>query len=411
MSAAQAPAAWTDADLSRMLIKHYDGCGCRETARRGTIVNKKRAEYFAFQRASRAVASLALLALASLMVLSACNRSDEPAAEPVRPVRVATVEEREAGETVSLTGQIYSQDEVSLSFRIGGRMIERTVNVGDQVEAGQVIARLDPETARNALQTARANVTAAMAQMTRARNNYDRQETLLRQGWTTRARYDEALEALQAAEAQVDSAQAQLNIAQDQLGYTELVADGPGRVIAHGAEPGEVVAAGRMIVQLAREGGRDAVFDVPARVIQSAPADPVITVALASDPNVRTTGRVREVAPQADPVTRTFEIRIGLHNPPEAMRLGSTVVGSIQLGGVGAIEIPATALTMANRQPAVWVVDRATNTVGLRNIDIARYDLARVIVAQGLESDDIIVTAGVQALRPGQKVRILGDAS
>jgi membrane fusion protein, multidrug efflux system len=374
-------------------------------------VHNKKAEHCAYHWTSRAAASLALLALASLTVLSACNRGDEPAVEPIRPVRVTTVEEREAGETVSLTGQVYAQDEVSLSFRIAGRMITRTVNVGDQVKADQVIARLDPEPARNAVQAARANLVAAMAQMTRARNEYDRQETLLRQGWTTRARYDEALEALQASEAQVDSAQAQLNVAQDQLGYTELIADGPGTVTARGAEPGEVVAAGRMIVQLAREGGRDAVFDVPARVIQSAPADPVIKVALASDPNVRTTGRVREVAPQADPVTRTFEIRIGLHNPPEAMRLGSTVVGSMQLGGVGAIEIPATALTMANRQPAVWIVDRATNTVALRNIDVARYDLARVIVAQGLESDDIVVTAGVQALRPGQKVRILGDAS
>jgi RND family efflux transporter MFP subunit len=374
-------------------------------------MHKKRAGHYAFRRTSRAAASLALVVLASLTVLAACNGGDEPAAEPVRPVRVATVEERQAGETVSLTGQVYAQDEVSLSFRIGGRMIERTVNVGDQVQAGQMIARLDPEPALNAVQTARANLTAAMAQTTRARNNYDRQETLLRQGWTTRARYDEALEALQASEAQVDAAQAQLNIAQDQLAYTELLADGPGIVTARGAEPGEVVAAGRMIVQLAREGGRDAVFDVPARVIQSAPANPVITVALASDPNVRTTGRVREVAPQADPVTRTFEIRIGLHAPPEAMRLGSTVVGSMQLDEAGAIEIPATALTMANRQPAVWIVNRTTNTVELRNIDVVRYDLARVIVAQGLEPDDIIVTAGVQALRPGQKVRILGDAS
>jgi hypothetical protein len=116
------------------------------------------------------------------------------------------------------------------------------------------------------------------------------------------------------------------------------------------------------------------------------------------------------VAPQADPVTRTFQIRIGLHNPPEAMRLGSTVVGSMQLGGAGAIEIPASALTQSNRQPAVWIVDRATNTVALRNIDLERYDLARVVVAQGLETDDIVVTAGVQALRPGQQVRILGAA-
>jgi membrane fusion protein, multidrug efflux system len=348
--------------------------------------------------------------LAALTLLAACDRADEAAVEPIRPVRVMTVEKREAGETVSLTGQVQAQDEVGLSFRIGGRMIERTVNVGDHVEAGQVIARVDPEPARNAVQTARANLTAAMAQMTRARNDYERQETLLRQGWTTRERFDQALEALQAAEAQVDAAQAQLNIAQDQLGYTELVADGPGTVTARGAEAGEVVAAGRMIVQLARDGGRDAVFDVPARVIQSAPADPVITVALASDPSVRTTGRVREVSPQADPVTRTFEIRIGLLSPPEAMRLGSTVVGSMQLGGVGAIEIPASALTQADRQPAVWVVDRETSTVALRNVDLARFDLARVIVAQGLNPDDIVVTAGVQALRPGQQVRILGDA-
>lgn len=377
----------------------------------GTSLEYYKAAHSVAERKNCVLTPIVLFALASLVMLASCNRANESAEEPVRPVRVVTVEKREAGETVSLTGQVYAQDEVSLSFRIGGRMIERLVNVGDRVEPGQVIARLDPEPARNALQTARANLAAAMAQVGRARNDYQRQETLLRQGWTTRARYDEALEALQAAEAQVDAAQAQLNIAQDQLGYTELIADGPGAVTARGAEPGEVVAAGRMIVQLAREGGRDAVFDVPARVIHNAPADPVITVALASDPNVRTTGRVREVAPQADPVTRTFEIRIGLHDPPEAMRLGSTVVGSMQLGGLGAIEIPATALTMANRQPAVWIFDRATSTVMLRNIDVERYDLARVVVAQGLDSDDIVVTAGVQALRPGQKVRILGEAS
>ena len=355
-------------------------------------------------------AGIVPLAFALLPLLGACGSDEESVAEPIRPVRVVTVEKREAGETISLTGQVHAQEEVSLSFRVGGRMIERAVNVGDRVEAGQVLARIDPEPARNALQTARANLAAAMGQVTRVRNDYDRQETLLAQGWTTRARYDEAQEARKSAEAQLDSAQAQLNIAEDQLGYTELVADGPGIVTARGAEPGEVVAAGRMIVQLARQGGRDAVFDVPARMIQSAPADPVIAVALTSDANVRTTGRVREVSPQADPVTRTFQIRIGLHNPPEAMRLGSTVVGSMQLGGVGAIEIPASALTQSNRQPAVWIVDRATNTVALRNIDLERYDLARVVVAQGLETDDIVVTAGVQALRPGQQVRILGAA-
>lgn len=359
-------------------------------------------------RAGRAFTGWALLAMASLLPLAACGSTEEPAAEPVRPVRVVTVEEREAGETVSLPGEIQAQEEVSLSFRVGGRMIERLVNVGDPVRAGQVVARLDPEPARNALRTARANLTAAMGQQTKARNDYERQETLLRQGWTTRARYDAAAQSLKAAEAQVDATQAQLDTAQDQLGYTELLADGDGTVTARGAEPGEVVAAGRMIVHLARRGGRDAVFDVPAPLFRDTPANPVVAVALVSDPAVHTTGRVREVAPQADPVTRTFKVRVGLQDPPEAMRLGSTVNGSIQVGGLGGIAIPATALTQANRQPAVWVVDQGTNTVSLRNIDLERYDLARVIVARGLETDEIVVTAGVQALRPGQKVRILG---
>lgn len=361
-------------------------------------------------RTERLLTGWALIAAAMLMPLAACGSAEEPVAEPVRPVRVVTVEKREVIETVSLPGQIEAQEEVSLSFRVGGRMIERLVNVGDQVEAGQVIARLDPEPARNTLRTARANLSAAMGQQTMARNDYQRQETLLRQGWTTRARYDAAAQALKAAEAQVDAAQAQVDTAQDQLGYTELAADGNGTVTARGAEPGEVVTAGRMIVHLARRDGRDAVFDVPAPVIRNAPANPVVMVALVSDPAVRTTGRVREIAPQADPVTRTFRIRVGLQDPPEAMLLGSTVNGSIEASGVGGIAIPATALTQANRQPAVWIVDQATSTVALRNIELDRYDLARAIVARGLETDEIVVTAGVQALRPGQKVRILGAA-
>jgi len=359
-------------------------------------------------RAERVFIRWVLPILASLTLLAACGGAEEPVAEPVRPVRVVTVEERAGGETLSLTGNIQAQEEVSLSFRVDGRMVERLVNVGDRVKAGQMIARLDPEPARNALRTARANLAAAMGQQTTARNEYERQETLLRQGWTTRARYDTAAQALKAAEAQVDSAQAQFDTAQDQLGYTELVADSAGTVTARGAEPGEVVAAGRMIVHLARQNGLDAVFDVPATLMDSAPTGPVVAVALASDQTVQATGRVREVSPQADPVTRTFKVRVGLQDPPEAMRLGSTVNGKIQLGGVGGIAIPATALTQADRQPAVWVVDQATNTVALRNIDLDRYDLARVVVARGLETDEIVVTAGVQALRPGQKVRILG---
>ena len=273
---------------------------------------------------------------------------------------------------------------------------------------GQVVARLEEEPARNALRTARANHSAASSQLTRARNDFARQQRLLASGATSRADYDQAVEAMQAARAQVDSTKAQLDTAEDRLGYTRLVADAAGSVTARGAEPGEVVEAGRMIVRVALEGGRDAVFDVPERVIRAAYPEVEVNVVLASEPNVRATGRVRELAPQADPVTRTFRVRVGLNNPPSAMRLGSTVVGTIQLDAGSGITIPASALTRAERQPAVWIVEPASSTVSLRNIEVYRYELDRVVVAHGLAPDEIVVIAGVQALRPGQKVQVIG---
>ena len=163
-----------------------------------------------------------------------------------------------------------------------------------------------------------------------------------------------------------------------------------------------------MIVKLARQGGRDAVFDVPAQVLRSAPSDPVITVNLTDNPAVTANGRVREVAPQADPVTRTFEVKVGLDDPPAAMRLGATVTGRLMMDAGPVIEIPATALTQVDRKPAVWVVDPTSKTVSLRNVDVLRFDPAKVAISQGLDTGEIVVTAGVQALHPGQTVRLLG---
>jgi membrane fusion protein, multidrug efflux system len=136
-----------------------------------------------------------------------------------------------------------------------------------------------------------------------------------------------------------------------------------------------------------------------------------VQIVLTDDPNVRATGRVREVSPQADPATRTFQVKVGITDPPEAMRLGSTVSGRIQLAAPPGVEVPASALTEANGRPAVWVVDPQSQTVSLRNVDVARYDPASVVISQGLESGEVVVTAGVQVLRPGQKVRLLGAAS
>jgi membrane fusion protein, multidrug efflux system len=358
----------------------------------------------------RCHSGIRLLALIVAMSLISCKPAEKPVAE-VRPVRTVIVAKTEKGEPIVLTGHIQAQDEAALAFRIGGRMVERTVNVGDRIKAGQVIAKLDPQNELNTQRSARAALTAAQGQLNYARSHYDRQRQLLANGHTTRARYDQAQKALQNAQAGVDNAKAQLQIAEDRVGYTTLKADSAGDVTARGAEPGEVVQAGQMIVRVARQGGLDAVFDVPAQVLRAASSDSQIGVRLADDPTVNTTGRVRQVAPQADPVTRTFEVKIALDKPSPAMRLGATVIGTITLQSAPAIEIPASALTQVNHQPAVWIVDPKDHTVSLRNIELARHEPEAVIVAQGLGSGDIVVTAGVQALHPGQKVRLLGSPS
>ena len=350
--------------------------------------------------------------LAVVLIATSMAGCDKPAA-PVpetRPVRAVVIERRAEGETVSLTGQVRAKDQASLAFRLDGRMIERRVNVGDMVTAGQVIARLDPLNQENSLRSAQANLAATEALLTQARLTFARQQELLRNGWTPRARFDDAQQNLLNLQAQVDAAQAQVRIAQDQLSYTVLHANATGAVTGVGAEPGEVARAGQTIVQLAREGGRDAVFDVPEQLIRTGPRDPLVEITLTDDPKVKATGRVREVAPQADSATRTFQVKVGIIDPPESMRLGSTVVGRIKLAAPAGVEIPASALTQADGRPAVWVVDRQTGTVSLRNVDIARHDPASIVISRGLETDEVVVTAGAQTLRPGQKVRILGGA-
>ena len=341
--------------------------------------------------------------------LTGCDRSAPPAPE-VRPVRTVTVQRPSAGETFSLTGQVRAKDQVNLAFRIDGRVTERAVDVGDTVKAGQVVARLDPQDQENLMRTAKADLAAAQAQLTDSRLTFARQAKLLPNGWTPQAKYDEAQQNMLAAEAKVDAAQARLRLAQDQLSYTTLVADAAGSVTAKGAEPGEVVRAGQMIVQLAHEGARDAVFDVPEQIIRTGPRNPLVTIELTNDPTVKATGRVREIAPQADLQTRTYQVKVAIIDPPPAMRLGATVTGRVTLPAPPGIEVPASALTQSDDRPAVWVVDPRTQTVSLRSVDVVQYDPATVVVAKGLETGDVVVTAGVQTLRPGQKVRVLGAA-
>lgn len=348
--------------------------------------------------------------LAALGLLAGCQREVAPPAPEVRPVRTLTIDKRVAGSTVTLTGTVQAQNEVIQAFRIDGRLIERLVDVGDAVKAGQLIARLDPQNEESGVQAARAQVSAAQARLVEARSNFERMRDLVAEDAVSRAQFEQAEAFLKTAQSQVEAAQSQLALSNNRLSYTQLFANVSGVVTQRGPEPGEVMAPGRMVVQIAREGARDAVFDVPPQVKDVAPRMPDIRVALVSDPAVTAMGKVREVSPRADPVTGTFQVRVRLIDPPPPMRLGTTVTGKMTLDGAPAIEVPATALVRSGGKAAVWVVDKAANTVSLREIAVGPSNASTVQVTSGLSPGDVIVTAGVQALRPGQKVALLGTA-
>ena len=359
---------------------------------------------------SRTRASGVLLIVLTLIV-AGCDGREVATGPEARPVRVIAAMEHAGGEKITLSGVIEAKIEVDLAFRIGGRVIERFVNVGDRVVAGQLIARLDSQDEANALRGAKAGLSAAEGQFLEAEINYERQRQLLERGFTTRMRYDETVQLLRTLRAQVDAATAQVAIAQNRFDDTSLFADAPGEVTARVVETGQVVAPGQMIVRLARQDGRDAVFDIPPAILSRGRRETPISVALSIDPSIRAMGRVREVSPQADARTGTFRVRVGLATPPTEMRLGSTVTGQMTLESGEGIVIPASALARFDSLPAVWVFDPKSETVSQRKVEVALHRASDVVLAAGLASGEIVVTAGVQALRPGQRVRLLGQKS
>jgi RND family efflux transporter MFP subunit len=311
---------------------------------------------------------------------------------------------------ISLTGEIRAENEAGVGFRVNGKMIERLVSLGDVVKPGQILARLDPQDMASKLVAAKADLAAAQAELTEAKSDEERQRKLYNQGVAPQMRFEAAERTLGVARAKVEAAKAQAKLAQDQLGYTQLVSDVDGAVTETLAEAGEVVQAGQVVIRVANDDGRDAIFDVPETLMQGHTKDGgdlTITVALTANPKIQAEGQIREVSPQADPVTRTFRVKVGLIDPPAEFRLGSVVTGQAVFDKTSSIiQIPAMALNREEAQPAVWVVDPKTTQVSLRKISVGHYEHDSVIVTGGLNPGDIVVTAGEQTLHPGQDVRL-----
>src|SRR5215470_12832551 len=350
---------------------------------------------------------LALPMVLAVMPLGACKKKEE-LAPVVRPVRSVVVEKRRVGDPAVGTGHLRARDEVNLAFRIAGRIIERRAGVGDRVEAGQVVALLDSEVERNTRNSAKADVAAAQATLDQSVAFERRQKNLLSERVISPNEYDSALRQLRTAQAQLDAAQARLKSAEEQLTYTELKSDAAGVITEKGAEVGEVVPAGKMILKVAQQSGRDGVFDVPAQALRDGlSVGEQVEVWLADHPDIKARGQVREISPEADPVTRNYQVKVGLSDPPSGMFLGATVVGRVILKADSLIEIPSSALTMIDDKPAVWIVDAKDQRVQRRKIAVARYAPDSIIVSEGLQSGERVATAGVQQLHEGQTVKLL----
>ena len=360
-------------------------------------------------RRSLPFASGAIGALVLMLGMTACQKEEKAAAPNIRPVRTVTVEPSEAGETVSLTGEIKPRYEAEIGFRVNGKILERPVDVGTQVKKGDLLARLDPQQYRQDLEVAKAEVAKADAEVTRSQAQENRQRELLKNGHTTQVAYDQALKTFKTAQAQADAARAKQVQASENLGYTDLRADNDGVISAIGAEPGQVVSAGQMVVRLAQPGEREAVFNLAEATFKSPPKNPTVEVKLVSNPDIQTQGKVRYISPQADSATRTYTVRVSLPDAPPQMRLGANVVGTVTLDEGQSVSIPVSALFQKDGKPAVWIVEK-DSTVQLKPITVQRYQGDSVIVGDGLARGDVVVTAGVQKLLPGQKVALM-DAS
>ena len=343
--------------------------------------------------------------------LTSCRKTPPPPS-PIA-VQAQTVELNNASETLTLTGEIRAQFESDLGFRVGGRITERNVDVGDHVVADQVLAKIDPDEQQANVTAAEADVQAADAKLKDASSAFDRQKLLLSRGSATRVDYDQAEEVFRTAQGSLDGAKALLGTARDAFAQTVLRAKNAGVVTARAAEVGEVVQPAQRIFSIAHDGPRDAVFNVNESAFGDEPVDRTVDIQinLVTDPAVTTTGKVREIAPTAEGVGGTVAVKVRLEQALPEMTLGAAVTGKAPLSFRKAAVLPATALFSDNGRPAVWVVDRQTRAVMLRQINVDRYETGKVIVAKGLQQGEIVVTTGIQFLRPNQRVTISEGAN
>ena len=345
--------------------------------------------------------------LAALVLLAACAEKPETKPEPVRPVRVLTIGETTSSRSVEFAGEIRPRHEIRLAFRVGGKLVERLVDVGASVRAGQPIARLDVSDLALAAAAARAQAAGVQSERNLAQAELNRYRDLHKKNFISQAEFERRASTLEAADARLEAAQALYRQTSNQAAYSLLTAQSAGIITALELEAGQVVAAGQTVARLARRGELEAAFAVPEAQRQMVENAVKFAVTLTALPGRTWQARLRELSPAADPVTRTYAVRASLKDAGDDIELGmSARIAVSAAAGASRIEVPVAALYSRGDQPQVFLVG-SDGAVRAQAVKTAGISNERVVIEAGLKPGDVVVAAGAALLRAGQRVRVL----
>lgn len=347
----------------------------------------------------------ASVVVAGCLLLVACGGEKE-APEPIRPVLSMQVQTQDALNLGRFAGTIQARYESTLGFRVGGRIARRWVDVGATVKPGDVLASLDPTDQQNQLRAAEGDLARVQAQWINAQANARRQQQLYDRGVGAQAQLDIAQTDLKTTGATLEQAKAAVQQARDQLGYAQLRTDHGAVVTNWQAEAGQTVAAGQAVVTLARPDIKEAVIDLPTSLADALDQGVEFTVMAQLDDSIRTNAVVREIEPQADASTRTRRTRLTLNETPAGLRLGTSISVALKSAVTPRSEVPPSAVQEVDGKTRVWIVDTQQKVVNPRDVQVLERGPERVLLASGVQPGERVVTAGVNNLKPGQKVRL-----
>lgn len=352
---------------------------------------------------------LVLLALGGLP-LAGCGEPQAETVPDIRPVRVTKVRYDAAVERQTYAGVVAPRYESAMAFRVGGKIAERLVDVGQTVTKGQVLARLDPTDLKLQLRATQAQLRSADADLVRAREDYDRYEQLKASVAYNRAAHEQRIATYRAAQARVEQLKDQIRLAENQLAYADLQATADGVVTQMQAEAGQVVQPGQTVMTVARTDELEVVVAVPESRLTDARTAPEAMVGFWTDENHAFTVTLREVAPTADPATRTYRVRYSLPAASTGVQIGMSATLTLSSpAGAPVATLPLTAIFQRDGKPAVWVLDPQNGNLTLKPVTVAAFRQNAVAVTDGVKDGEQVVTAGVHKLDAGMKVRVMTE--